>query len=511
MRLPFPLASIYARTAEWSYEALARPQTAPGEAQERAFQRLRARLQGTVVERVSGLSAATDLRSFAATVPVRDYAFFEPLVERVVDQGEPRVLSRSPPVFVGLSSGTTGKAVKRVVHDRHSIAAFKGYEVAVAVLVASQTDVNPLFDNRLSWGTDAALTTTKGGVPQGYISGYMAQNPHPVARRHTFPSAAVSAIADMKKKIQAAAPELRRRSIHLASSVPSYFLSLLEELRDLWGVEDFSRIWPDLSLVVYGGVAIHPYRAQIAKLLGRPVRFLGMYVATEGPLGYEIPALNGGENGLFSFHLADIVFTFRKLDGDGRILTIDDLSPGDRVELLLTTPNGLVQYRIGDCLTIRSTRPLLFEIAGRVGHGLNLAAEKATLSELARAAARVGDASPTTLRHYFVCPGASPRGKPCYAWTLLVDRPAAIDGDATIAALDRAMMELNDSYREGREELALLDAPRLRVLDASVARRYFERDGHRGQLKMKTAFDASEKLDEFLAGLGVDAGALSAE
>jgi hypothetical protein len=505
MRLPFPLAAIYERALARRFAAIARDQGSPLEAQERTYRALRAGLRGTEVARRTGLSDAGDLQSFAASVPVTDHAWYGEMIARVVDGAERRVLFRGPPELVGLTSGTTGSGDKRIVHDRASIQAFRDYELFMGVITGYHSDYNPFFDNRLSWGASSLVTRTARGVEQGYISGYMAAHPRRFVRRHTFPSEAVSRIPDMKRKIREAAPELRRTPIHLLSAVPSYALNLLEELSALWGVGDFSRIWPDLQIVLYGGTPIHPYRAQIAKLVGRPVQFMGMYVATEGPLGYELPSLNGGVNGLFSFHLASIVFTFRKLGGDGRVLTIADLAAGDEVELLLTTPNGLVQYRIGDCLRIHGTRPLLFEVTGRVGHGLNVATEKATLIQLTRAVSRAAAASPALVRHFFVCPDASDTGVPHYAWTLLVDRPEAVDRGAMIAALDGAMMEENGVYREVREE-GSLSPPRLVLLDASVAARYFERDAHRGQLKMKTAFESREKLDAFLAGLGVEAG-----
>jgi hypothetical protein len=499
-QLPFPLAGLLRRAVHWRFSALAREQADPFAAQQRAYRRLRRRLEGTEVARISGLAAAPDLRAFAASVPPHDYAFFEDLVDRTVDRGERSLLFHGPPVFAALTSGTSGGSGKRIVYDRAGLKCFDGYELAIGVIIMQHTEFNPFLHDRLNWGMSAPPTRTAAGVEQGYISGYMAAHPR-FGRSHTVPPPAISEIADVQEKIRVAAPLLRGRSIHLSSSSPSYLLHLLEELRVLWGVEDFSGIWPDYGVVMYGATSILPYRAQITRLLGRPAHFLGMYVATEGPLGYEIPSLNGGVNGLYSFHLGDIVFTFRRTDGDGGLLTVGDLAPGDEVEVMITTPNGLVQYRIGDCLKIHGTRPLLFEIAGRVGHGLNVAGEKASLGQLTRAAARAADLSPTPVRHHFVCPGSSARGRSCYDWILVVDRPEAVDRGALADALERALIEDNAVYGELRAD-AFLDPPRVDLLGAEIGRRYFERDAHRGQLKMKSAFDTREALDAFLAGLG---------
>lgn len=501
MKLSFPPAWLAARVLRARYAAVLRDQRDPLAAQRRAYRRLRAALRGTEIARTTGLSAAADLDAFARDVPPRGYEDIAGLVARVVD-GERSVLFHDAPRFIGLSSGTTGSNNKRIVHNAASIQGFRDFEFALAAIAEHHTGVNPAVCDRLCWGAAPTTNQRVRGVEQGYISGYLATRTRWLLRRRTVPSAAVGLIPDMGRKIRETGREARGRDIRMASAVPSYLIHLLEELRAAWGVADFSQIWPRLDVVFYSGTPIECYREPIVRLLGHPVHFAGMYLATECAIGYEIPALNGGRHGLFSLHLSDTVYTFRKLEGDGRVLTLGDLAAGDVVELFLSAQNGLINYRLGDCLKIHSVAPLLFEVTGRIGQGLNMAAEKVTISQLTRAAARVGETLLTPLRHFFICPGTSPAGRPCYEWTLLLDQPAAAgDLAALSAALDRAVMTENDDYREAREDLGFLDAPRVHVLDAAVARRYFARDAARGQLKMKNAFESPALLQAFLREL----------
>lgn len=497
-----PLGWLASKVLARRYAALLRDQTEPLAAQQRAYAALRRRLAGTEIARVSGLGDAPDLAAFARAVPVRSYDFFAERVERVADRCEDGVLFHGRPAFIGLSSGTTGSNNKRILHNRATLAAFQSWEFSLGAVIL-KAGVNPLVSDRLVWGAmPLSMTRAACGAEQGYLSGFLATRSRALLRARTVPSPAVGRLADMQQKIRAAASEVRGRQVRIASAVPSYLIHLLEGLCAEWGVTDLGAVWPKLDLVLYSGTAIDCYRAPLRALLGRDPRYLGMYLATEAPLGYEIPALNGDRNGRYSFHLGEVVFTFRRLDGDDRVLTVGDLRPGDEVELLLTADNGLVNYRVGDCLKIHSVRPLLFEILGRVGHGLNIATEKVTLSQLARAVARV--ATTTPIRHYFVCPGTAAPGPPTYDFTLLCNQPAAQDPTALAAALDAALKEENGDYRENREDLGFLGPPRVRVLDAALARRYFERDAHRGQLKMKTAFDSAAALDTFLRELGAE-------
>ena len=425
-------------------------------------------------------------------------------MDRVADRCEDRVLFHGRPEFIGLSSGTTGSNNKRILHNRATLAAFQSWEFSLGAVIF-HAGVNPLVSDRLVWGSmPLAMTRAACGAEQGYLSGFLATRSRALLRARTVPSPAVGRIADMQQKIRAAALEVRGREVRIASAVPSYLIHLLEGLRAEWGVADLGGVWPKLDIVLYSGTAIDCYRAPLRALLGRAPRFLGMYLATEAPIGYEIPGLNGDRNGLYSFHLGEVVFTFRRLGGDERVLTVGDLQPDDEVELLLTADNGLVNYRVGDCLKIHSVRPLLFEILGRVGHGLNIATEKVSLSQLARAVARAAATTAAPIRHYFVCPGTGTPGPPTYDFTLLCDKPAAQDAAALSRALDAALKDENGDYRENREDLGFLGPPRVRVLDAALARRYFERDAHRGQLKMKTAFDTAAALAAFLRELGAE-------
>ena len=485
------------------FARIERDQRSPMATQERAFARIHRALRGTVIARATGLEGAPDLRAFAARSQSMEYGQLEEYVARTVDGGERGLLFHGAPAFVGLSSGTTGMNNKRIVHSASTLRGFTENETCIAAIIARHTSCNPVISDRLLWGASPpAHTRSAGGVDVGYISGKLATNIRWFLRPHSLPSAAVGRIADPKEKFREAARELRGRDVQMASAVPTYLLHLLEELRTEWGIEDFSGVWPNLRAVIYSGTPIDPYRAPIERLLGHAVPFFGMYVSTEAPLGCEIPSLNGGRSGLYSLHLGRTAYTFRRLDREGPLLTVADLVPGDEVELFLTAENGLVNYRVGDCLRIHSTAPLLVEVTGRVGHGLNLATEKVTLSQLARAFARVAEQSPTRLRHYFVCPGESERGRACYAWTILTDDPTGADRAALSASLDRALTDENGDYGEMRADLGFLDAPTVSVLPASVAHRYFARDSHRGQFKMKTAFPTAAALEEFLRALG---------
>ncbi|HYE74900.1 MAG TPA: GH3 auxin-responsive promoter family protein, partial [Blastocatellia bacterium] len=249
-------------------------------------------------------------------------------------------------------------------------------------------------------------------------------------------------------------------------------------------------------------------------LVGKKLNFIGAYISTEGPIGYEVPSLTGKQHGVYMFHFGDMVYTFRRLQNGNQhvsnpLLGVADLRAGDEVEVFISSPSGLLNYAMGDCLRIKSVSPVIsFEILGRLGQGLNIAAEKVPMSQLQEAVALTAQVTGTPIRHFFVYPGKGEDSeRPCYEWNLVVDNPNSASEEAFIEALDSTLQKLNFDYQEARVDTGFLSRPKVRLLPSSVTKAYFDRFSHRGQLKMKSAFESKQLFEEFLTttlGIRID-------
>ncbi len=472
-------------------------QAKPMELQNAAFKKLQKQLRGTETSKRSGLESAASLRDFLDQARAYKYDDIDDLVQRQIRDIRSAALFHDTFEFVGLSSGTTGRNSKNILFNKPMIRNFEKFQMAFGSVIEAHSNVRLLSDQRLTWGSSAQTGVTPSGVPCGYVSGFLSTRVPKVLAKKAFPRPETGMIEDMTAKLQQTANEVRHTDLRLLSGVPTYLINLLEFLKDVYQVENFSEIWPNLSTVVYSATSIEPYRDQLCKLIGRPLTFIGCYVSTEGPIGYEIPSIT--PNGVYAFHLGDVVYSFRKTEGeDKRFLTLEDLNEGDEVEVFVSSPNGLLSYSMGDVIRIYAKKPVIsFEIVGRVGQGLNVATEKATLAQLQKAVLQVS----RDIRHFFVYPAQSEAERPCYAWTFFVDDPAAWDTEQVREDIDKALMGQNWDYEEARLETLFLDSPQVDFVSSDLLRVYFKQESHRGQLKMKYAFDSQAKADEFITRL----------
>jgi hypothetical protein len=480
------------------YQSLLAKQLNPSAAQEEAFLKLKKSLRGTKIFNLTEVSQARDLEEFARLAEVRTYKDYSAWISESIS-GSKNLMHRDKLCYVGLSSGTTNPQSKSVPYNEGMLKAWKGFQLNIASVVEAASAVKFLRDKRLTWGSTPHLETLGNGIQAGYVSGFLAMRSPSLIQKNTYPKKESLMLTDMPQKMKRMAEELRGVDLRLISAVPSYMVNVFETLKQEWGVENLSHAFPHLHTFVYSATAIHAWKDQINSLVGRELQYLGVYAATEGAFGYEIPEVNGGVNGRYSFHLDDFVLLFKRVGEDGKIVTLRSLKPGDEVELLLSSPNGLINYALGDVLRISSIEPFLtFEVLGRVGQGLNIAAEKVSQQELSQAVEIATKRMNSFTRHFFVRPGQSDSGRPSYTWTIALDEPQAGDASAWAKTLDRALMEVNDDYREARMDLQFIDAPQVNFIHQEVVKNYFRAVAGKGQLKMRTTFTSEESYSEYL-------------
>lgn len=411
----------------------------------------------------------------------------------------PQVIERLPRrelEFIGLTSGTTSHRSKQVPITRGQAAAFKRFQLSVAAVVARNTAMRPLLDRRLSWGTCPEVERTSDNIPMGYISGYISQTGPQFLRRKSFPSPEVNLLTDMDRKLRALFEESRVQDIRCLTGVPSYVQNMMTHFAD-WAAREqgltLSQLWPDLNTCVYSSASIAPYRDTIDRLVGRPLNYLGTYIATEGPFGLEMPELPGYRPGSYALNVEDILFGFEDTRTQTRLLW-EELREGDEVEVLVAAPNGLGPYKVGDVLRVVTVHPYpQFEVLGRAGAMMNLAAEKMTESQLRGAVAGLKEQVPN-LEHFYVYPAWGEAGiLPRYDVVLVSDHSPRHPG-ALAARMDELMGEVNGDYAEARHETRVLGAPRLGWLPRQILDEEFRQKCAKGQFKRKHILSSAAEL-----------------
>ena len=208
------------------------------------------------------------------------------------------------------------------------------------------------------------------------------------------------------------------------------------------------QIWPNLRLLIGGGVSANPYRPLIRRQVGQDVTLVDTYNATEG--GIYASSDFTSEPGLLVMPHRGVFFEFVPMDD------IESPSPRRvplwRVErnrpyaIVVTTSAGMYAYRLGDIVRFPSVSPLHIEYMGRLSGCLSVTQELTTHVEVQDAVAEAVRQVPCTTIEFAVGPefGVGATGKSRYV--LLVEfseQQLPADADAFVKAFDASLCQQN--------------------------------------------------------------------
>lgn len=477
------------------YQSLALSQSQFLQVQRENFETLKSELDGTDIYNDLGMDNIFTYEQFIKEVSVRGYDEFKPYIDRLID-GEKNVLFNNNPLYFGLTSGTSGKDSKKIPYNKQMIATFKDSQQMLASVVNEMVeDIDLVNSARLTYGSNPE-TYEHNGISYGYISGILsAQTPYAL-KNVTFPTNDILAIENWEQKLDKLSDQVIPIDIKVASGIPSYLISIFEYVLEKTGKKEIKEVWPNLETVIYGATLIDPYRDRLNTLVGKKLNYFGIYAATEAPLGISINNARD-EKQIYAFH-PKMLFTFTDVDDLKRTIGVGEIEEGKSYFVNTSASNGFVNYTMKDIIRIKSVEPILtFEILGRMGSGINLAAEKTSDEHVLDSVLTLNKKLSVNVDHYFLCPSVR-KGIPCYQWTIFSDELKTQNEKEVSVLLDAIMSEQNEDYFECRED-NILSEPIVKIVSPIYLKDYFNANKDRGQFKMKTVFSCPETFTEFIA------------
>jgi hypothetical protein len=260
-------------------------------------------------------------------------------------------------------------------------------------------------------------------------------------------------------------------------------------------------LWPNLELLVtWRGGTCHLYEPFLQELFG-PVRLRApIFAASEGVIA--IPLADDMAGGVPA--VSSTFLEFRPLDETGdRTYLLDELDQGARYELILTAPNGMFRYLIGDIVEVegRFGKCPTLRFVARKGRTSSLTGEKLTELQVEDAVRRASSA--LGMSPLFWLLSAKFGALPCYVLSVEwggQGAPRAHRGAHLAAQVDRELGQLNVEYSAKR------DSDRLGPIELQeVATGEFERLqarglSGRGAANFKLPHLSGEPLHESLKG-----------
>jgi hypothetical protein len=302
-----------------------------------------------------------------------------------------------------------------------------------------------------------------------------------------LPSDDIKKIGDYETKLRAIAAKYIDWDIRALAGTTCWFSVMFERLleeankrgRRAGAVAD---LWPNLRVLIGGGVSAKPYLPILRRLMGREdFTLIDTYNATEGGI-YASSDFSGADGMLMLPHRGSF-FEFLPVEDRDKPgyssarVPLWGVVPGKLYSVVVTTVSGLYAYEIGDIVRFTSLHPLRLEFAGRLAGCLSVTQELTTHVEVEGAVAHAIAKVPCRTVDFGAAAdvGALGQAKSRYVLFIEFDEGAApADLDAFTAAFDEGMCAQNRVYREHRNNDVAIIAPRVVPLTRGLARRFLD-------------------------------------
>ena len=429
--------------------------------QERTLLKLVGRAAETRFGKDHSFAAIRSVSDFQARVPLRtwDAMWSDYFKASFPDYANVSWPERTP--YLALASGTTGARTKHVpvteaMNRSNSRAGFD--------LLAHHFAAKPqsrLFDGKtFILGGSTKLEPEARGVWSGDLSGIAVKRMPFWARGYAFPKQEHALMANWEEKAELMARNSLNEKIRALTGTPSWMLILLERvraLRDARGERGLAP-YPDLQLLVHGGVNFAPYRARFEKLFaGLGVDMREVYPASEGFIaaadrGYGEGLRLNLDHGLF--------FEFVPLEElqspHPRRHWVGNVETGINYALVMSTCAGMWAYVIGDTVRFVETSPPRILITGRTTYWLSAFGEHLMAEQIETGVADASTAIGADVTDYSVSAVFPEDGKErcghVYVTEFAGGVPDAAQLDVFARTLDAALRRIVNDYDYYRKD-----------------------------------------------------------
>jgi hypothetical protein len=377
-----PLLRLYARQRQ---RKLARMDAA--DVQQRQLLSLVGRAARTTFGRDHDFGNIRSVTEFQKRVPLRRYEDFNENYWKAAFPDLRGVSWPSPVPFFAVTSGTTTGRTKYIPCTREMVAS---NTAASLDLMCDHLRNRPrsrvLGGKSFMLGGSTDLVQEAKGIQSGDLSGIMSANLPWWFRGRSFPSDDVLRVTDWEAKMSVLVSAIEGEDIRLIGGTPSWLLLFFDQLAQARGDDrpELAKYFPNLELLVHGGVDFKPYRARFERLItGTPAELREVYPASEGFIGV---ADSRPEDGLRLILDQGLFYEFVPLDElDSRRPSrhwAGTVQTGINYAIVVSSCAGLWSYVLGDTVEFASLSPLRVRVTGRTSYMLSAFGEHLIASEL---------------------------------------------------------------------------------------------------------------------------------
>ena len=504
-RAAAPVLGWYAARRRRSLERVWRD---PAAVQEATLLRLTSAAGDTEFGLAHGLGAVRSVADYQARVPLYEYRSFRPLWQRVLDGESGVTWPGRCRDWVKTSGTTSGDKVIPVTAEAFRSHRQGGWD-ALAMAV-ERVGARPLIDGPMLFlGGSSRLHPTGEGCRVGDLSGLAMRRLPPGIRGRYSPGPEIAAIADWEDRLEAVAARAASEDLRLVSGMPSWLVILFERVarhRRAAGrpVRDLGACWPELRVMIHGGVAFAPYASVIDEWIGRRLERVEVYPASEAFVAVQTER-SGGLTLMLDYGVFYEFVPVEDLASERpRRHTAAEVSLNKPYAVVVTTGAGLWSYLLGDTVRFTARDPLRLALTGRTRHYVNGFGENVIVEEIERALVGACRRTEAEAVEFTVAPrypsAEEPRGGHEWLVEFRVAPPEPLD---FVRILDETLAAMNADYRTKRTGDVAMVAPTVTALPAGTFHRWMRAAGKLGdQHKVPRATNDRAVAEALLAAAG---------
>ena len=477
-----PLLDWYAGRRRRALEAVWRR---GAEEQELALRALLWSASDTEFGLAHGFRSIRTVAQYQERVPIREYADFRPSWERAVGgacsvtwPGRCRDWAKTS----GTTSGDKMIPVTREAFASHRKGGWDAFLLACTRVGARNLVGGPM----LFLGGCTQPKEAGAGCRVGDLSGLVMRRLPPGIRGCYSPGRETGAIPDWERRIEAVADLAAAQDVRLISGMPSWLVILFERIarqRQASGrpVRDLAECWPELRVLIHGGVAFAPYAGVFDEWMGKRLERVEVYPASEGFVGVQTES-SGGLTLMLDY---SIFYEFVPVEDLGsarpRRHTVADVELHRPYALVMSTPGGLWSYLLGDTVRFVARDPLRLVITGRTRHYVNAFGENVIVEQVERALTGACRRTESEVVEFTLAPRYPSAGEPRGGHEWLVEfRIPPREPEDFVRVLDETLAALNSDYRTKRTGGVGMVGPLVTALPPGTFYRWMRERGKLG-------------------------------
>lgn len=385
-------------------------------------------------------------KDFIQAVPIRDYEALKPYIEKI-KAGKHNILWKGQPIYFAKTSGTTS-GVKYIPITKQSI--HNHIDTARNALLCYMAETgNAQFANgKMIFLSGSPVLERVGGIPTGRLSGIVNHHIPKYLRSNQLPSYETNCIEDWETKLDKIVEETIHQSMTLISGIPPWMQMYFDRLMEKTG-KKIKDIFPNLSVLVHGGVNFEPYKAKLLNSVGCDISTVETFPASEGFFAFQDSQhaegllLNTRSGVFFEFIPANEIFN----EHPNR-LSLKDVKIGENYALIINSNAGLWGYNIGDTVKFVSTNPYRIVVTGRIKHFISAFGEHVIGEEVEYSLMKAAAEEGIHIVEFTVAPMIEQgKGKSYHEWFVEFEQ-APSDMNKFAAKVDHYLQQKNIYYKD---------------------------------------------------------------